>query len=192
MKILWFVACLLLASFSALAHHSFAIFDHTRTLTLAGEVRDYQWTNPHGYIRLKVDSGADGAPEFLLELTSINMLRRAGWRSSSLKPGDRVTVVTAPLLDGEPGWEVFKSLLLDFTGRRSGDEDPVFAGLSERERQVLERIAAGDSNAEISATLFISEKTVKNHITHIFEKLGVMNRSQAIVKARDQGFKGVQ
>ena len=48
----------------------------------------------------------------------------------------------------------------------------------------------GRSNAEIAARLHISEKTVKNHITRIFEKLAVTNRSQAIVKARDGGFAG--
>jgi DNA-binding CsgD family transcriptional regulator/pimeloyl-ACP methyl ester carboxylesterase len=96
------------------------------------------------------------------------------------------------LLAGEPGWETFKGLFLEFTGHRGGAEDPLFAELSERERQILARITAGDSNAEISEQLFISEKTVKNHITRVFDKLGVTNRSQAIVKARDRGFKGVQ
>ncbi len=65
----------------------------------------------------------------------------------------------------------------------------MFARLSERERQILACIAEGHSNAQISAELFISEKTVKNHITHIFEKLGVTNRGQAIVRARDGGFR---
>lgn len=87
----------------ALAHHSFGIFDHTRTLTLEGTVLDYQWTNPHGYIRLNVERGLDGVAAYTLELTSINMLRRAGWRSTDLRPGDRVTVITAPLIDGQPG-----------------------------------------------------------------------------------------
>lgn len=94
---------LAMAAASAAAHHSFAIFDHTRTLTLRGTVLTYQWTNPHGYIQLEVESGLDNVAEFSLELTSINMLRRAGWRSSDLSPGDRITVITAPLLDGEPG-----------------------------------------------------------------------------------------
>jgi pimeloyl-ACP methyl ester carboxylesterase/DNA-binding CsgD family transcriptional regulator len=94
------------------------------------------------------------------------------------------------LLDGEPGWNTFKELVLEFTGHRGGDEDELFAALSDRERQILARITSGDSNAEISNRLFISEKTVKNHITHIFEKLNVTNRSQAIVKARDGGFRG--
>lgn len=94
------------------------------------------------------------------------------------------------LLESDPAWQKFQQLVLDFTGRPAGDEDAVFGELSDRERQVLACISAGCSNTEISDKLFISEKTVKNHITHIFEKLGVSNRSQAIVKARDGGFQG--
>ena len=94
------------------------------------------------------------------------------------------------LLSDEPAWETFKDVFLDFTGRASMEEDSQFASLSSRERDVLARITAGDSNAQISDRLFISEKTVKNHITSIFEKLGVSNRSQAIVKARDANFRG--
>ena len=94
------------------------------------------------------------------------------------------------LLADEPAWETFKSAILEFTGAKAASEDAVFAALSNRERQVLAEIAAGFSNAEIAERLFISEKTVKNHITNTFEKLGVSNRSQAIVRARDGGFRG--
>jgi DNA-binding CsgD family transcriptional regulator len=92
------------------------------------------------------------------------------------------------LLSDEPAWETFRSVMLDFTGVSAAVEDALFASLSNREREILAQITAGFSNAEISARLYISEKTVKNHITSIFEKLGVSNRSQAIVKARDGGF----
>ena len=92
------------------------------------------------------------------------------------------------LLSDEPAWDAFKSAVLEFTGNRAGSEDAAFTTLSNREREVLAQITAGFSNAEISDHLFISEKTVKNHITNIFEKLGVSNRSQAIIAARDGGF----
>lgn len=97
------VALLAATAVSASAHHSFAIFDHTRTLTLKGKVLSFQWTNPHGYIELEVQDGPKGLDRYTLELTSINMLRRAGWRSSDVHAGDEVTVVTAPLLNGDPG-----------------------------------------------------------------------------------------
>jgi hypothetical protein len=88
---------------AAAAHHSFAIFDHSKTYTLKGIVLTFQWTNPHGYMELDVVEGPAGIERFTVELTSINMLRRAGWRSSDVKPGDDVTAIVAPLLSGEPG-----------------------------------------------------------------------------------------
>ena len=92
------------------------------------------------------------------------------------------------LLPDEPAWERFKSVVLEFTGAEVTPENALFAALSGREREVLTQITTGLSNSEISERLFISESTVKNHITNIFEKLGVSNRSQAIVRARDAGF----
>jgi Family of unknown function (DUF6152) len=99
----WFVVLALLGASSVSAHHSFAIFDHTQTRTLKGTVLSFQWTNPHGYIELDVKDGSKGLERFTLELTSINMLRRAGWKSSDVKAGDEVTAVVAPLVNGEPG-----------------------------------------------------------------------------------------
>ena len=93
------------------------------------------------------------------------------------------------LLPDEPAWQTFRSVMLEFTGVEAAAEDALFATLSKREREVLAQITAGLNNAEISARLHISEKTVKNHITSIFEKLGVGSRSQAIIKARDGGFR---
>jgi hypothetical protein len=87
----------------AFAHHSFAIFDHTQTHTLKGTVRSFQWTNPHGYIELDVAEGPKGVDRYTIELTSINMLRRAGWKSSDVHAGDEVTAIVAPLLNGDAG-----------------------------------------------------------------------------------------
>ena len=97
------------AAAPALAHHSFAMFDHTRTMTLKGEVTKFQWTNPHALLELDVP-GAGGARHFTLELTSINMMQRLGWRSSDIKAGDKVKAVMAPLVNGEAG-----GLLLEIT-----------------------------------------------------------------------------
>jgi hypothetical protein len=85
------------------AHHSFAIFVHTQTYTLKGTVRSFQWTNPHGYIDLEVKEGPQGIARYTVELTSINMLRRAGWKSSDVHEGDEVTAIVAPLLNGQHG-----------------------------------------------------------------------------------------
>lgn len=93
----------LLGSATVWAHHSFAIFDHTKTYTLKGTVLSFQWTNPHGYIELDVADGPKGVDRYTVELTSINMLRRAGWKSSDVHAGDEVTAIVAPLLNGDPG-----------------------------------------------------------------------------------------
>ena len=75
-----------------------------------------------------------------------------------------------------------------FTGRAViPDGGEVFCSLSPRESEILVRIAAGLTNNDIGRELFISEKTVRNHVTRIFEKLGVQSRAQAIVLAKDHG-----
>lgn len=94
------------------------------------------------------------------------------------------------LLADEPAWEHFKDAVLEFTGRprAAGAADPLLATLSVRERQILAAVVSGRSNAQIGAALFVSEKTVRNALTRIFEKLGVRTRTQAAVLARDRGF----
>jgi hypothetical protein len=96
-------ALLLGVGLPAAAHHSFAIFEHSKTLTLKGTVQSFQWTNPHGYIDLQVADGPPGIDHYTLELTSINMLRRAGWKSSDVNVGDKVTAIVAPLMNGQQG-----------------------------------------------------------------------------------------
>ena len=97
-------ASLLLATgLPVAAHHSFAIFDHTQTYTLKGTVLSFQWTNPHGYLELDVAEGPKGIDRYTIELTSINMLRRAGWKSSDVNEGDEVTAIVAPLMNGDAG-----------------------------------------------------------------------------------------
>ena len=96
------------------------------------------------------------------------------------------------LLESEPAWERFKQEVLAFTGRPAegaGEGDAQLASLSPRERDILESIAKGCTNIEIGRQLFISEKTVRNHVTRIFEKLAVHSRAQAIVLALNHGLK---
>jgi hypothetical protein len=84
------------------AHHSFAVFDHTRTLTIRGTVTKFQWTNPHGFLEVDIPQPDGTTKHYSIELTSINMMQRVGWRSNMIKAGDKVTAVVAPLLSGEP------------------------------------------------------------------------------------------
>ena len=96
------------------------------------------------------------------------------------------------LLEDEPAWRRFCDVVLDFAGiDRPGDsgESP-FAQLSPRERQILTLMAQGRSNVDIADHLDIREKTVRNHVSKLFDKLGVWTRAQAIVFANEHGFKG--
>jgi DNA-binding CsgD family transcriptional regulator/alpha-beta hydrolase superfamily lysophospholipase len=104
------------------------------------------------------------------------------------------------LVEGEPAAERFKSVVGEFLGwereaprRRAADAprpSEELAMLTTREREILDLVASGASNQEIAEQLFISEKTVRNHLTAIFDKIGVTSRSQAIVFARDRGLAG--
>jgi pimeloyl-ACP methyl ester carboxylesterase/DNA-binding CsgD family transcriptional regulator len=91
------------------------------------------------------------------------------------------------LLEHEPAWERFCQAVLDFTRAGEVAEGP-FAALTAREREVLALLSDGHGNAAIAAHLGISEKTVRNHLSHLFDKLGVWSRAQAIVFAREHGF----
>jgi pimeloyl-ACP methyl ester carboxylesterase/DNA-binding CsgD family transcriptional regulator len=95
------------------------------------------------------------------------------------------------LLEDEPAWAQFQEVVLEFTGQAPAAAGaPVFDALSRRERETLGLLAGGLSNAEIAERLGISEKTVRNHLSRLFDKLGVWSRAQAIVFARDHGFSG--
>jgi hypothetical protein len=85
------------------AHHSPVMFDMTKSVTVEGTVVEFSWTNPHSSIQLDV-AGAGGAMErWGVEMGSPNSMVRAGWKSTILKPGDRVSVTVRPLKSGERG-----------------------------------------------------------------------------------------
>jgi hypothetical protein len=85
------------------AHHSFAMFDPSKKVTLEGTVRDWQWTNPHIFLELTVDE-AGATHYYSIEATSPTMARaKLGWERDMLKAGDKVTVVMSPLKDGRRG-----------------------------------------------------------------------------------------
>ena len=110
-----------------------------------------------------------------------------GRHLASLVPGAELVPLESSnhiLLAQEPAWAQFFSALDAFLPRPA---KPSFSGLTSREGEILERIARGLDNAQIAAHLGLSEKTVRNHITSIFDKLGVETRARAIVLAREGG-----
>ncbi|MBO9669865.1 MAG: hypothetical protein J7485_05055 [Sphingobium sp.] len=85
------------------AHHSFAMFDQTKSVTVKGQVVEFQWTNPHAFIELDAPNGQGGSDRWSVELNSPNNLTRQGWRRSSLTAGMTVSVTLNPLRNGKKG-----------------------------------------------------------------------------------------
>jgi Family of unknown function (DUF6152) len=88
---------------SALAHHSMTGFDRAKTVNLVGTVKGFGWVNPHSWIEMEVPNGKGGTDTWNIEMTAPGILAKAGWKSTTIKAGDKVSVAVHPLLTGEPG-----------------------------------------------------------------------------------------
>jgi hypothetical protein len=95
------VLFLLAGGVPALAHHSASMFDDTKVVELTGTVKELQWSNPHIWLQVIVDEKG-AKKEWSIEGGSPNTLSRQGWRSTTFKPGDVVTVRLNPMKDGTP------------------------------------------------------------------------------------------
>ncbi|HEX5228831.1 MAG TPA: DUF6152 family protein [Bryobacteraceae bacterium] len=87
----------------AYAHHSMEGFDRSKNVTLTGTVKQFKWANPHSWIELEVTNDKGQMETWNIEMTAPFILVKAGWKATSLKPGDKVTVVGHPQKTGEPG-----------------------------------------------------------------------------------------
>ncbi len=113
----------------ALAHHSGAMFDGSKSQTLVGTITEFNWTNPHASFKIEV-TGSDGKPVvWAIEMNGPQNLMHAGWRRSTIKPGDKVTTVVRPLRDGKPGGSIVSITLAD--GRTLGGSGPGGNGANE-------------------------------------------------------------
>jgi hypothetical protein len=102
----------------AMAHHSFAMFDRDKNVTMTGIVKEFEWTNPHVWIHLTAPDAAGKPVEWSFEMQAIAQDSRLGWRSDSVKPGDRVSIDFHPLKDGSRGGQLVAATLAD--GKRLG------------------------------------------------------------------------
>lgn len=102
-----------LLSAPAMAHHSFAMFDREKTLTLTGTVKEFQWTNPHAWIYMMVSDDSGNAIEYGLEMQGTGQATKNGWKPDSIKVGDRVTVTMHPLKSGSHGGQLLAVVLPD-------------------------------------------------------------------------------
>ncbi len=113
---------LLGASAPAWVHHSGAMFDAGKQQTLNGTITEFNWTNPHSSFKVSV-KGADGADVvWAIEMNAPQNLVRQGWKRTTLKNGDKVSVVVHPLRDGKPGGSFVAITLAD--GTRLGGSGP--------------------------------------------------------------------
>jgi hypothetical protein len=96
-------AAVALAAAPAFAHHSFAMFDSTKNVTLEGTIKEFQWTNPHSWVQIVAKDASGKDVEYSIEGGSPNGLSRQGWKRTSLKPGDKAVLVMHPLKDGTAG-----------------------------------------------------------------------------------------
>jgi DNA-binding NarL/FixJ family response regulator len=122
---------------------------------------------------------------------SIFAAMRAGASGYLLKGADRDELLSAlrAVALGEVifGAAVARQVMAFFAGRAPAAAAAAFPELTDREREILERIARGDPNPVIAQTFGLSEKTVRNHVSNILNKLQVADRAQAVVRARDAG-----
>jgi hypothetical protein len=104
-------ACL--AAQTALAHHSAAMFDAQKVKELNGTVKEFQWKNPHVWIQLYVQNASGTKEEWSIEGGGPNSLSRQGWRPTTFKPGDAVTIKVNPMKDGSTGGQFIGAKLPD-------------------------------------------------------------------------------
>jgi len=116
------------APLAAAAHHSFAMFDRSRTETLVGAVKALEMVNPHAWLRILVADPQGRSQEWSMEMGGPRQLERNGWTANAVQPGDKVSVTIHPLRDGSYGGQLVSvtlpggKVLSDRPPPRPGDE----------------------------------------------------------------------
>jgi hypothetical protein len=96
------MAAVLLSMPHALAHHSFAPYEPQKQIKFSGVVTEFSWGNPHVYIQMDADGTGGEKRTWLIECANPGILNRVGWKFNMIKPGDKITVIVAPLRNGDP------------------------------------------------------------------------------------------
>ena len=95
------------------AHHSGAMFDAAKKVDVTGTIIDFNWSNPHANFKVNVEKPGGVSEVWAVEMNSPNNLVRDGWKRTTLKAGDKVTVTVRPLRDGTPGGQYVSIVLAD-------------------------------------------------------------------------------
>jgi hypothetical protein len=96
-------ACAFALAAPALAHHSFAMFDNEKTVSIKGTIKEFEWSNPHAWMNVVVVNAAGQSEDWAFEMASPLQLTSKGWKKDTVKPGDQVTIQAHPLKDGSHG-----------------------------------------------------------------------------------------
>jgi hypothetical protein len=116
-------AMALLVTASLLAHHSPAVFDRTKEVKLTGVVKEFRWSNPHSFIELDVKNEKGETDRWAVEMNPVSYLVKAGWKSTTVKAGDPVTVMINPLRTSEKAGK-FVSITLPSGQKLADGPDP--------------------------------------------------------------------
>jgi hypothetical protein len=109
----------------AFAHHSFAMFDADKKVTVEGIVKEFQWTNPHAWIMLTVANSEGKAEPWAIEMNGPSGLVRQGWKPKTLTPGMPISLIIHPLRDGTHGGQFMQVTLPDGTVIGNANREPV-------------------------------------------------------------------
>src|SRR3979411_2665943 len=107
----------------AFAHHSFAMFDADKKMTLEGTIKEFQWTNPHSWILINVPNAAGQPEQWAIELGAPGVLAHQGWGPNPLPPGMKFTAWIHPLKDGTHGGQYMAVTLPDGTVKGNTKRD---------------------------------------------------------------------
>jgi len=98
----------------AQAHHSFAMFDRDKLITVSGTLKEFEWTNPHCWLHVSVlDPNSGRTVEWAFEMGSIGQVNQQGWKMDTVKPGDKITIEAHPMKDGSRGGQYDSAKLSD-------------------------------------------------------------------------------
>ena len=106
----------------AAAHHSFAMFDHDKMITVSGTLTEFEWTNPHCWLHIAVADAATGkTADWAFEMGSIGQVAAQGWKADTVKPGEKITIEAHPMKDGSHGGQYQAAKLSDGRSFKQAD-----------------------------------------------------------------------
>jgi hypothetical protein len=112
-RVLSIVAVAMMTAGPVMGHHSFAMFDYNKDVTITGVVKELRWLNPHIHLLVNVPDGKGGVVEWDIEGGTPGNLRRNGWSKDIVKPGEKISVLIHPMKDGSNGGQLLKAMRAD-------------------------------------------------------------------------------